>query len=161
MKKNFKNKKIKITTKLIKKRNRFKAGAWVDRCLFESPYYLCLCLNEKQFIAEMNRLDIPIKSQPNYPKTGANVNYFEGTKYGKLIAIVSIASCKGKLLECIFALIVHECMHIWRTIIKSMDEKKPSSEFEAYAMANLTQGFFGAYLEMTGKKKHKRGTHVV
>lgn len=37
------------------------------------------------------------------------------------------------------SLIVHEAVHIWQELKKRMNEKEPSSEFEAYSIQRISQ----------------------
>jgi hypothetical protein len=142
----------------MKKRRKhdWSDGMWLDRYLFESPFYLGLFLTEQQLNSAMRRMKIPAREWPSFPKTGATVNYLENkiNASANPVAIVSISNKhQERSLESVLALIVHECMHIWRAIKKNIGEKKSSSEFEAYAMQSLTQAYFGSYLLMKGKNK--------
>lgn len=47
-------------------------------------------------------------------------------------------------------LLAHEAAHVWRDIRKSMGEKKPSSELEAYAIQNILSDLMTAYEQTRG-----------
>lgn len=71
---------------------------------------------------------------------------------GAEAAIVCVGSVKGKTKEQIYALLVHEGVHVWQAIRRSLGENAPSSEFEAYAIQNIVQSLFEAWANRKRKK---------
>ena len=68
-------------------------------------------------------------------------------KDGKRVAIVTVLK---RSPQDTVELLVHEAMHVWRDIRESIGEDHPSSEFEAYAMQNITSALFDAYVKTRG-----------
>jgi hypothetical protein len=52
-------------------------------------------------------------------------------------------------LEQVYALLVHEAVHIWQDVKHRIGEDNPSSEFEAYAIQNISQELMLAYKLLT------------
>ena len=64
-------------------------------------------------------------------------------------AIVTLFDHKPER-ELIYALLVHEAVHIWQEIKKLIGEEHPSKEFEAYSMQAITQELFVEYQRQVG-----------
>lgn len=117
---------------------------WIDRTLLESQC-VALCLNERQFHSELRKLKIAPKSWPSFRLHGhAATHFFESDELGRL-AIVCMGSMKGRSLEQIHALLVHEAVHIWRDELKWIKEDAPGEEIEAYGIQNIAQALMVAY----------------
>lgn len=128
---------------------------WLNRDLLTSPYCYALCLSQESFDGEMKRLKIPKKDRPDFQKTAhanATVHFFEA-KNAERCAIVCMGSAKGFDREQIYALLVHEAVHIWQRIRESIGETYPGDETEAYAIQRLAQSLMFSYKEQTGKSK--------
>lgn len=122
---------------------------WCDRCLFQSPVYYGLCLSEHAFKKELKRLSVKPKHWPNYLGKGslARTHFFEETNDNHTCAIICIQSNKKYKLSEYIGLLTHECIHVWQEIRKNINEKKPSSEFEAYCIQFLTQEIIQTFLK--------------
>ena len=48
----------------------------------------------------------------------------------------------------IAAMLVHEAVHVWQTIRRSIGETSPSSEFEAYSIQHIAQELMSRYVEL-------------
>ena len=46
-------------------------------------------------------------------------------------------------------LLVHEAVHIWQRTCEDYGEHRPSAEFEAYAIQNISQQLMQSYREQT------------
>lgn len=129
---------------------------WLRRDCHTLALSYRLCLNEREFKAELKRLGI--KQQIEFQKTyhsNATTHFFENTEKLSAAAIVCMPIAKGKTLEQINALLVHEAMHIWQEHCDKIGEKHPSSEFEAYAVQLISQELMVSYRKQT--KERKRG----
>lgn len=103
----------------------------------------CLCLTpeamklvEKRLIREGKKVHL------DFPKSGAQCKFIYSD---------------DKLTDCIVCLVesedhvdnatslVHEAVHVWQEFCKSIGEDKPSEEFEAYTIQNITTRLFHAY----------------
>lgn len=122
---------------------------WADRALVISPYYFGLCLTEKDFHRELRRLKVPRKEWPPFlGSTHANATaHFLEHSSGKRVAIVALGSTKGKTIEQVHALLVHEAVHIWQECRADLGERAPSSEFEAYSIQSIAQGLMVAWAD--------------
>lgn len=120
---------------------------WIDREIITSPYCIGLCQNEKQFLKELRRLKMPEKSIPDWipEDKDAMVHYLEGKFKGEKCCIVCLRERKETKPNEIVGLLVHEAVHVWQWIKEEMNEKTPSTEFEAYAIQGIAQKLIEAY----------------
>jgi len=122
---------------------------WLDRELITSPIYYALITNEKLWRKEIKRLNV----EYYYPFPGgadATTHFLQ--KEDREIAIVTLFNRKHELIQ-IQALLLHEAVHIWQAIKKSIGETRPSSEFEAYSIQRLSQNLFYEYQRQTKRRK--------
>lgn len=124
---------------------------WVSRELFRSPVYIGICLTEEHLKSEQERLKW--KEELIFPKPDhAKLWYLESTNpdFKPLCLLCLNITSTATELE-IHGLIVHETQHIWKYILKNINEKKPSSELEAWLIQALFQNITETYDNM--KKK--------
>jgi len=121
---------------------------WLDRNLFTSPVCYALCLSEVKFKRELKRLGAPA-STPflSGPQAHATAHFSPGDTTA--CCIVCLGSTEGMELEQVYALLVHEAVHIWQDVKHRIGEDNPSSEFEAYAIQNISQELMLAYKLLT------------
>lgn len=126
---------------------------WLDRILVVSPCHYAICANEKDYKKELVRLKISPKSRPPFLSRGAHatVHFFDQTKHNHLAAIVCVGSLKGMTRGQIAGLIAHEAVHIWQEVREHLGEDRPSSEFEAYAVQNITQRLIDSFYKQKRK----------
>lgn len=117
---------------------------WLSRSLVFNPDYLALCTTEKSFKQELKKRKV--KDPVDWISKGANATTHIWECAKSYVIIVCIPIEKKRTIVEIASLLVHEAVHIWRHIKKRIGEDKPSEEFEAYAMQNLTQTLLKAYL---------------
>ena len=130
---------------------------WLDRGLFISPIYYCLCISEEQFHKELKRLKVKREDYPPFIKnewSDASLHHLEWES--KRCAIVCIRDTKKRLHVEVCGLLIHEAVHIWREIRESIGEDSPSSEFEAYAIQSIAQRLIHSYNKMSKIKKERR-----
>lgn len=121
---------------------------WIDRWLFLSPYCIGLCRDEESFNKELKRLKVPVKNWPKWVKgerSDATTHFFEKDDNRGLCCIVCIRNRKGIDNIAVIGLLVHEAVHIWQAIKDEIGEKEPSSEFEAYAIQDISQRLIESY----------------
>lgn len=101
----------------------------------------------KATLAKLETPDMP------YPDTDGRCTHFEdiGKERKQIILITVGQRVKDYSVSQVCGIITHECMHAWRFIRKAIGERRPSSEFEAYAMQAMTQGI--VYAHMTKRKR--------
>ena len=120
---------------------------WCERPnLIPAPYY-GLCLSEAAYLKQMKRMKLA-----NPPPWISN-SHSDATTHvleldGKLAMLVCLMARKGVEREQIYSLLVHEGVHIWQEIRDGIGERRPSSEFEAYAVQWIAQQLFYAYQEL-------------
>jgi len=126
---------------------------WLDMNLITSPVYYTLATSEKILKAELKRLkakgEVGISS-----KADASTNFLEN-KEGESLAIVCLFDHSKELLQ-IYALLVHEAVHIYQEIRKIMGENEPGHEFEAYTVQRISQNLFYEYNRQVRGKHGKR-----
>lgn len=74
---------------------------------------------------------------------GAQVDFYQDGAY----ALVQIGDTSERNTIEIHGLLLHEAVHIWQRIRQRMNEKEPSSEFEAYSIQSIAQDLFAMYQE--------------
>ena len=121
-----------------------KKSLWLERVLMYNPYYVALCLNEKEFKQACK--DIEVKEIPEFSKGDdfARCHFFE--RDNDVLAIVCLNPGKHSIAE-VHGILVHEAVHIWQKVKEHIEESNPSSEFEAYSLQNIAQSLFEAYSE--------------
>ena len=122
---------------------------WLDRALLITPIYFGLCKSEKDFNKELKRLGIARKEWPRFisDNSNATIHFFDNKSNAKRCCIVCVKSEKGISKIQLYALLVHEAVHIWQAIRENIGERYPASEQEAYAIQAISQQLFTAYNE--------------
>jgi hypothetical protein len=117
---------------------------WCDRGWF--PLYYGFCPSEKAWKKEMKKMGT--ESAPSYPDGDATCSWFEAPDSGKMSCLVTLQE-KFDTYDpsTVFGLLVHEATHVWQILLEHIGEDKPSREFEAYSVQNITQNLFDAYCQ--------------
>lgn len=126
---------------------------WLDRGIFTSTHYYCLCTTKKLFNKELKRLNVAPNTWPDFTSEGCNARIHFFTKESKLLAIITFKPSLEHTPEQIYSLLTHEAVHLWQAIMKEVGEQMPSSEFMAYGIQTLAQRLFEEYNRQTRKKK--------
>lgn len=108
------------------------------------------CPSAKAWKRAMKAMDVDLDANP-YPDSDGRMTSFD--KGGKVCCIVTIrdgVEHKHDPVE-VMGIIVHEATHVWQEVRSAMQERAPSSEFEAYSMQAITQELFAAYASTRGK----------
>lgn len=129
---------------------------WLNRNLFMSPYYIGLCLSEKDYRAALRKLKVKPEHQDEWNKSGnhATTHHFESPTSG-LCAVVTIDPANGKTGCQIAALLCHEAVHIFQYSMRHVGEHTPSDEFMAYAIQNIAQALMESYVSQTSKHRSR------
>ncbi len=114
---------------------------WLNKTLIYSPISFRVCINQKQFNKVLRKLNIDTFHWIN-PGADATTHFF--TQGDVKIAIVCINWNVDIPKIDKYALLVHEAVHLWQYIKDSICENKPSKEFEAYSIQNITAQLFRA-----------------
>lgn len=121
---------------------------WLDRALFVTPHYFCLCLSESQFHAALNHMRIPKNKRLDFMlnwHSDATTHYLENKGSREVSAVVCLQNHEGKAGTQIAALLVHEAVHIWQETCRLYGEHEPSQELEAYAIQTISQRLMESY----------------
>lgn len=125
---------------------------WLSRNLIPSPYHYALCLTEQQYHGELKRIGIPERLWDNFVDKDAAAHFLSGDG-GTLLAIVTLNQRKGRSLEQVYGLLVHEAVHIWQAIKDELGEKIPGAEQEAYSVQAIAQSLMESYRDQTASSK--------
>lgn len=134
---------------------------WLDRGTVRAPS-LALCTTPAGFLEVMKHLKVPNPQTQEWlgPAHAARVHTMENAKHGTLACVVCIdpaALAKLKYTDNeIKACLVHEAVHIKQALMESIGETRPSSEFEAYTVQNISQELMNEYDRQTKRGKANR-----
>lgn len=124
---------------------------WLDRELFSSPVYYCLCTTEKEYIKEFARLKVKYPGEwLKNDRSGACTHFATHTDYGTVAIVCMPLKAKRTIVE-LTAMLVHEGVHVVQEIMDNIGEKHPSSEFQAYITQKVC-------LELIGEMMRKLHT---
>jgi hypothetical protein len=124
---------------------------WIDPGIF--PVDIAFCPSKKAWQSEMKRMGM----QEPYPDdSDARCTTFErpGHKVRCIVTLNERCDPKDEIGK--YALLVHECVHVWQTVRSTMRESDPSREFEAYSVHYISQEIMTAYCATRMKRKPKR-----
>lgn len=125
---------------------------WLDRTLFVSSHYITLCTTEKLFKKALKHLNIAKNERPEFLSdwnSSATAHFFTNRKDKEASVVVCLGSTEGKTLSQVYALLVHEAVHIWQETKECLGETNPSVELEAYAIQNLSYQLMSEYNRQT------------
>jgi hypothetical protein len=116
------------------------------------PLYVGIALTEKSFKKEMKRLNV--KEPPAFvpEKADACCHTFDKPD-GKIACIIAIKEPRKRPVQQVYALLVHESVHVWQRVREAMNESEPSREFEAYTVQWISQQCFYAVEEFRKRRK--------
>lgn len=130
-----------------------KTSRWLDRNLIVSPYYYALCITPQAFVSELKSLKVPKDSWPAFVMKGTSACcHFFTSDDGKNSCIICLSGYDSHTLIQVYALLVHEAMHLWQAIKKDIGEDEASAEFEAYSVQAICQRLFDSYEQQRSKK---------
>lgn len=134
----------------------------LDRTVIDLPFHWMLCISRKQLKSELKKFQLEerdLRSQ-FYGEPlgwGATTYQLEHTKTLEKFHIICVDYEALKARKCtrnyISSLLTHEVVHIFQFLVEHWGEKTPSSEFQAYAIQNLSKSLLDAYDAEVKKKK--------
>lgn len=132
-----------------------KVPEYATRSLMPLPVALVLFTREKDFRAELERLGITLGCDFVPHPAVAVVHSFEDIRQGTEINMVCIDMAKlvDKSSAEVVAMIVHEACHVKQNCMRYIGEKKPSREFEAYAMQHITEALLTQFFKQNAKPR--------
>jgi len=111
-------------------------------------------LEEKEFNRELKKRKIAKEDWPKFISNNhshATTHFFASPDGDSFSTIVCLDNSIERPIEQIYALLVHEAVHIWQDVKELIGEKEPSSEFEAYSLQQISQNLMFAYKGLTEK----------
>jgi hypothetical protein len=130
---------------------------WLNRDLLTSPVYYTLALTEADLHRELKRLKVPRGQWPEFTCGGttATANFLRNPRNDNLCCIVALDHAKCRRLkidrEQVYAVLVHEAVHIWQRVKRVIGEDCPGDESEAYAIQRIAQSLMYEYKEQTAR----------
>lgn len=109
------------------------------------PTNFAFCMSEKSFKKEMKRLDFDDVQMIIGGDATCHTTTTDNGNYA--FVCIELEKVKSVAFEKIIGLVVHECVHAWQFIRKSIGEEEPSPEFEAYVVQSLVQFCMNYVLE--------------
>ena len=113
------------------------------------PHHFGFCPNERAWRHVMKLHQEAADDYPGHLKGCTSLYQRRDTKHR--VALVTIGEGFDFSPAIVADLLVHEAMHVWRDMREAIGEKEPSSEFEAYALQNITANLFRAYEVTRGR----------
>jgi hypothetical protein len=126
---------------------------WFERELIVASFHLALCVSKQDYAQALKECG-RIRNTDNWllPGALATTRKFKNSNdRNQTIIVVCIDPAQFTNSFEIASCLVHEACHVFEIHCKLVGEKKPSSEFRAYAMQNITEYLFKTYYERTRK----------
>lgn len=109
---------------------------YLDNAWF--PVDLVMCLNEKAWNKLMKQMGLKPKEYP-YPSNDGSITSFEiPNGYDTYVMVISERAEKLHPIQ-VIGIITHEVVHMVQGLMRTIGEKEPSTEFQAYATGSITQ----------------------
>ena len=132
------------------------AATYLSRSLMVLSHYYCLCVTERDFQAELKRLNVPKREALDWVSPGCNATVHFLDNKGKRLAIVCVQVKPESTLCEVHGILVHEATHIWQDYIIGIGENRPSDEFMAYSMQIISQELMLSYATQVVNGEVKR-----
>ena len=118
---------------------------WCDPGWFPTRY--AFVPSEKAWNAEVKRLGA---NEP-YPDSDGRCTTLQNKETGQLACLVTISEkMDGRDPMGVIGLIVHEAVHVFQSLREDIGEDRPSEEFEAYSIQNISLNLIDAYARTRG-----------
>jgi len=114
---------------------------WRNMIAFD--FYYALCLSEKSYYKQCKKLNI--ENPRPFLNEGANATTHLMRRGLKDLALVCIIVPEGITKIQIYALLVHEAVHIWQEMRDKLKENRPGAEIEAYHIQRIASDFMTDY----------------
>lgn len=124
---------------------------WLDRVSYLLPVYFTVASSQAIIDRELKRMKVRAQVGVD-PGAGATTTFLVNNE-GKLCAIVCLFDHKKIEKKQLYALLVHEAVHIFQEAMCKMGEKTPGQEFMAYTIQKISQDLFYEFDRQIGAKK--------
>ena len=126
---------------------------WLSRNASLIKIYMVLCVDEASYLKELHKLGM--KETPPWVGKDADATTHIFNLGGSKLAMVCISPNKAYTKHQVYALLVHEGVHIWRENCRMIGEHSPSEEFECYSIQHIAQELMTAYDTLTKRSKKR------
>jgi hypothetical protein len=120
---------------------------WLDRRIAADGPYLILCLREKDYLAAMKHLNVPVIGPWLLETKGATAHLCVRPN-GDMAVVVCMRPEQRPLTE-MLGMLVHEATHVWQHYAEQIGETNPGKEQEAYAIQAISQELMQSFLDQT------------
>jgi hypothetical protein len=121
---------------------------WLNRDLIVGPY-LCLCTSERDYHRVLRHCRVPVAQWDRWVSDGADATtHILANPNGGMVCVVAISVPPDKTPVQVAAMLVHEAVHVWQQHCRSIGEREPSEEFEAYSIQTIAQRLMQAFADL-------------
>lgn len=118
-----------------------------------SPVPYALCTSQEAFRDELKRLGME-DDEWMCKGADATTHTLTGDSGGQAVIVcIPVVSPSGEGPEVdmidVYSTLCHEAVHVWQTIRKSLGEKRPGIEQEAYSIESIARNLMTAYRKQT------------
>ena len=130
-----------------------KKPQWLGTSLIDGPY-LTLALDARAYKKAMKHLGIAKEARTAWvpPGSDATTHLASHPKHG-LSCVVCLRRSPDVDDIQIYALLVHEAVHVFQLWCQNHGERSPSEEFQAYSIQTIAQRLMQSYAEQTTTNK--------
>ena len=108
-----------------------------------------LCTSKKQFNKLLNKFKFSKENRPVFVSYNADatIHFFDTDK--GMYGVICLGNLNEYSQEEIYALILHECIHLWQMIKRNIQEELPGDEIEAYSIQSIFRNMLSEYKRKT------------
>ena len=117
---------------------------WLDRRIAWPGPYLCLCLNQAEYVAALAHLNLIPADDVWCSKDGGKTHYATNDS-GQDVCIVCMDVSQERTGIEIVGLLVHEAVHVFQRYCLGIGERAPAAEQEAYGVQFIAQELMAEY----------------
>lgn len=120
---------------------------WLTRRTVEAPY-MTLCLSEAAYLTAVKHCGI--KNPDAWLGEHARASVHTWVQNSNLLCLVCVHpdAAKADPIDLCSSL-VHEAVHVFQRLCEHIGERKPSMEFEAYSIQNISEALMREYVRQT------------
>lgn len=119
---------------------------WLDRNVIQGPF-LVLCLNEQEWNAAFDHLELPGEGRPEWIPEGQGQTSTCISKKGMACVVGINLSPDDHRTTHALGLLVHEATHVFQEWASDIGEESPSAEFMAYSIQHFSMELMQSYQE--------------
>lgn len=116
---------------------------WQDSVLMTSPVPYALCTSQEAFRDELKRLGME-DDEWMCKGADATTHTLTGDNGGQAVIVCIPVVPETDMID-VYSTLCHEAVHVWQTIRKSLGERRPGIEQEAYSIESIARNLMIAY----------------